>query len=283
MITGRLNGLSIAANAGASVATYKLDIGSETLHLNPLLGQGLRFSWQPQYQCRNCEVEVPQVMRGGYCKRCFFALARCDSCFVSPARCHFALGSCREPDWGERVCMQGHFVYLANSSGIKVGLTQKGRQQQRWLAQGATQGLVIAVADTRRDAGMLEAAIAKIISDRTQWRRLVAMPPQQVQLQSLRARVQQQVQLPARCRWLTDEFEQQFTYPVATYSPPVQYLINEKTPSLADNLCGIKGQYLLLTGGAFNVSRHVGSTMAVEVTPPLPTQAGTNHGQLSLL
>ena len=185
MITGRLNGLSIAANAGASVATYKLDIGSETLHLNPLLGQGLRFSWQPQYQCRNCEVEVPQVMRGGYCKRCFFALARCDSCFVSPARCHFALGSCREPDWGERVCMQGHFVYLANSSGIKVGLTQKGRQQQRWLAQGATQGLVIAVADTRRDAGMLEAAIAKIISDRTQWRRLVAMPPQQVQLQSL--------------------------------------------------------------------------------------------------
>ena len=85
---------------------------------------------------------------------CFFALARCDTCFVNPQRCHFALGTCREPDWGMQTCMQPHVVYLANSGGLKVGLTQDQKQQQRWLSQGATQGLVIARATSRRAAGI---------------------------------------------------------------------------------------------------------------------------------
>lgn len=281
-IVGRLNGLQITPPVGSGEARYELAIGSELLHLNDLLGQGLQFRLCPDPVCGHCDARVTQLMGGGYCRNCFFALARCDTCFVSPARCHFAAGSCREPDWGERVCMQPHLVYLANSSGLKVGLTQQGRQQQRWLSQGATQGLVIALADTRRDAGVLEALIAQSISDRTQWRRLVSQPPVNIQLQSTREQLQARLDLPQGCRWLADESELQLAYPVAAYAPPVQCLLGEKTPVLEDNLCGIKGQYLLLQNGVFNVAKHAGLTVAVDAMPPFTLATSTKRGQLPL-
>ena len=89
-----------------------------------------------------------------------------------------------------QTCMQPHVVYLANSGGLKVGLTQDQKQQQRWLSQGATQGLVIARATSRRAAGILEATIAQQISDRTQWRKMVALAPVPVDLQAVRQRLQ---------------------------------------------------------------------------------------------
>ena len=281
MIAGRLNGLFITAQSEGA-ASYELSVGAQRLHLNPLLGEGLRLTLRPQTFCGHCNAAVDELMRGGYCRTCFFALARCDRCFVSPSRCHYVLGTCREPEWGEQVCMQPHLVYLANSSGIKVGLTQQGRQQQRWLAQGATQGLVIARANTRRDAGVLEAMIAQTISDRTPWRKLVSQPPVAVNLHSVFEKLQRQLVLPEDCQWAEGEAEHELTYPVVAYAPPMQQSLNEKTPELADNLCGLKGQYLLLQTGAFNVSRHVGITLAVEVTPRYSSTRSGNDGQIPL-
>lgn len=282
VIAGRLNGLNITASQSGGEASYGLSIGAQQVHLNPLLGQGLRLTLRPQTLCGQCNEAVDELMRGGYCRTCFFALARCDSCFVSPSRCHHALGTCREPKWGGQVCLQPHLVYLANSSGIKVGLTQLGRQQQRWLAQGATQGLVIAQTNTRRDAGILEAMIAQTISDRTPWRKLVSVPPVTLKLRSLFEQLQRQLVLPEDCQWTVDEAEHQLNYPVLAYSPSVQHLVNEKTPTLADNLCGIKGQYLLMQTGAFNVARHVGLTLNVEVSPPHSNTRSRGDGQLAL-
>ena len=47
-----------------------------------------------------------------------------DLCIVKPQLCHYHKGICREPQWGEQNCMQPHIVYLANSSGVKVGITK---------------------------------------------------------------------------------------------------------------------------------------------------------------
>ena len=44
---------------------------------------------------------------------------------------------CRDPKWGEENCMIDHTVYLANSSGIKIGITRKYQQIHRWMDQGS--------------------------------------------------------------------------------------------------------------------------------------------------
>jgi hypothetical protein len=62
---------------------------------------------------------------------------------MSPEKCHFDAGTCREPEWGEANCMVDHFVYLANSSSVKVGITRGTQLPTRWLDQGASQALPI--------------------------------------------------------------------------------------------------------------------------------------------
>src|SRR5690554_8184312 len=90
---------------------------------------------------------------------------------MNPEKCHFHLGTCREPDWAERVCFSDHIVYLANSSGLKVGITRATQMPTRWLDQGATQALPIARVASRRLSGLLEDIFRAQMSDRTNWRR----------------------------------------------------------------------------------------------------------------
>jgi hypothetical protein len=52
--------------------------------------------------------------------------------------------------------MQPHYVYLANSSGLKVGLTRASQIPTRWLDQGAAQALLCVRVPTRRQAGLVE-------------------------------------------------------------------------------------------------------------------------------
>ena len=177
---GELAGLAIEVVAAGEPARYRLDLkDGPTIELNGQIGRGLQISFTGLVHCRYCGAESRKSFAGGYCYDCFSTLARCDLCVVSPDRCHYDAGTCREPDWGESFCMQPHRVYLANSSGIKVGITRKGRELGRWLDQGAIQGLVILEAATRRDAGLAEVAIAAVLTDRTDWRRMLRadVPP----------------------------------------------------------------------------------------------------------
>ncbi len=118
----------------------------------------------------HCGASTRKSYGDGYCYPCFKTLARCDLCVVSPDRCHYAAGTCREPAWGEAFCMQPHVVYLANSAGAKVGITKPENLPGRWLDQGATQAVVIMRTHSRHQAGCVEAALARHVSDRTDWR-----------------------------------------------------------------------------------------------------------------
>ena len=88
---------------------------------------------------------------------------------MSPERCHFHHGTCRDPAWGEKYCFTDHFVYLANSSGVKVGITRGTQLPTRWIDQGATQGLPIFRVQTRYQAGLIEDCIREFVADKTSW------------------------------------------------------------------------------------------------------------------
>ena len=69
--------------------------------------------------------------------------------------------------------MQPHIVYLANSSGIKVGITRRTQIPTRWIDQGAVQALPILQVEERFHAGLIEIVLKEHVSDRTNWQRML--------------------------------------------------------------------------------------------------------------
>ena len=133
-LEGELRGLqlSVSSTDRQVSATLSLHAGDELLHhpLDSELGRQLTLEFSGTVSCVNCGRNSKRSFGSGYCYPCFRKLARCDLCMVSPDRCHHHLGTCREPQWGDEFCMQPHLVYLANTSGLKVGLTREGRRNR---------------------------------------------------------------------------------------------------------------------------------------------------------
>lgn len=120
-VTGSLRKMRSAL---AETVAYALPVGDCDVPLNALLGRRITLQYLGQIHCVHCGRRTNKSFSQGYCYPCFQKLAACDSCIVSPEKCHYAAGTCREPAWGEQHCLQPHVVYLANSSGLKVGITR---------------------------------------------------------------------------------------------------------------------------------------------------------------
>jgi len=257
---------------------------TERLPLNDALGTGLRIEFLGRISCVHCGGDTRRSYGGGYCYTCFTTLARCDLCVVSPDRCHYHLGTCREPEWADGFCMQPHIVYLANTSGIKVGITRLGRETGRWLDQGAVQALPILAAPTRRLAGLAEVRLALSTADRTDWQRLVRGEPEPADLAREAARLRREVSdggpnaLPSGLEWLDGERSRQFAYPVRAYPEQIVQLSaggrGAGEGEIRGRLLGVKGQYLLLSNGVFNVRRHAGYHVRVELADAFAAEAG---------
>jgi hypothetical protein len=108
---------------------YELPLTDRLIPLNPLIGKPIKFAYTGRIFCVHCGRQTKKSFSQGYCYPCFTKLAQCDMCIVKPETCHFEAGTCREPAWAAEFCFQPHIVYLANSSGIKVGITR----QSPWL------------------------------------------------------------------------------------------------------------------------------------------------------
>lgn len=246
---------------------YALPLDAENVPLNDLLGEELQFAFDGEIFCVGCGRNTSKSFSQGYCYPCFRSLAACDICIVRPERCHYADGTCREPVWGEQHCMQPHIVYLAVSSGLKVGITREGQVPTRWIDQGAAQALPILATASRHLAGLVEVAIAEHVSDKTSWQRMLKGDPEHLDLCSERDRLLSLVAEPLErlnrqssggIRGLPDAEVITIHYPVRRYPDKVKALNLDKTPVVRGELCGIKGQYLMLDSGVLNVRKYTG-------------------------
>lgn len=264
-LAGALEKMDISANEGAD-ALYKLVLGEENLCLNKLLEKTVQLEYQGQINCRHCQRLTKTSFSQGYCYPCFKRLAQCDSCMMSPEKCHFHLGTCREPEWGERVCFADHIVYLANSSGLKVGITRATQMPTRWLDQGATQALPIARVSSRRLSGLLEDIFRTQMSDRTNWRAMLRGEAEPLNLEAERDTLFEnfatQIQAlkqefgDAAIELLHTETTNEFSYPVLEYPTKVVSHNLEKTPIVSGTLLGLKGQYIILDTGVMNLRKY---------------------------
>ncbi len=253
---------------------YTLPIGEEQIPLNSLLGKTVCLTFTGDIHCVVCGRKTKKSFNQGYCYPCFRDLAQCDLCIVKPELCHYDQGTCREPEWGEAHCMQPHIVYVANSSGLKVGITRGSQIPTRWMDQGAVQALPVFRVQSRYQAGLLEVMFKKHISDRTDWRRMLKGDPEPADLSAKSAELrsicsdeldkQRAVAGEAGISLLEEEAVRSFTYPVLEYPTKVKALNFDKTQEIAGTLLGIKGQYLIFDTGVLNVRKFGGYWLQFE-------------------
>ncbi len=252
---------------------YSLRLGEQDLDLNGLLGQGIRLEYLGAIHCSHCGRKTKKSFSQGYCYPCFSKLAQCDTCIMSPERCHYAAGTCREPAWGEQFCMTEHVVYLANSSGAKVGITRASQVPTRWIDQGATQALPIMRVATRQQSGLVEDVLRSQVTDRTNWRAMLKGEAAPLDLAQLAGEIFQACQdgitaLQERfglqaIQPLSDRALVQIAYPVLAYPAKVASFDLEKTPVVEGTLQGIKGQYLIFDTGVINIRKFTAYQLAV--------------------
>ncbi len=247
---------------------YELPLGEQLIALNPLLGKPIKLTYTGKIFCIHCNRSIKKSFNQGYCYPCFTSLAQCDMCIMKPETCHFAAGTCREPAWGEEFCFQPHVVYLANSSGIKVGITRQTQIPTRWIDQGAVQALPIFKVPSRYVSGLVEIAFAKHVSDKTSWQQMLKNKSGPIDLAAKRD------ELVAVCAVELDEISQRFGpqalefladepvvdihFPVDSYPVKVKSFNLDKDAEISGVLHGIKGQYLLLDSGVINIRKFAG-------------------------
>ena len=257
----------------AQPVQYSLPLGEQDLDLNALLGQGVRLEYLGAIHCSHCGRKTKKSFSQGYCYPCFSKLAQCDTCIMSPERCHYAAGTCREPAWGEQFCMTEHVVYLANSSGAKVGITRATQVPTRWIDQGATQALPIMRVATRQQSGLVEDVLRSQVTDRTNWRAMLKGEAAALNLAQLAGEIfeachagittlQERFGLQA-IQPLSDLAVVDIAYPVLAYPAKVASFDLEKTPVVEGTLQGIKGQYLIFDTGVINIRKFTAYQLAV--------------------
>jgi len=256
--------------------SYAMVLGEESVALNSLLGKTLSLEFLGQINCVHCGRNSNKSFNQGYCYPCFQKLAQCDSCIISPEKCHYDSGTCREPVWGDEFCMQDHIVYLANSSGLKVGITRASQIPTRWIDQGAVQALPIIRVRTRQQSGFAEIIFKQHVTDRTNWRNMLKGDVEEINMEEERDR------LLGLCEKELIELEHQFgihaisilngvepvsiTFPVQQFSEKISSLNLDKDPFVEGTLMGIKGQYLILDTGVINLRKYSGYQIALGYT-----------------
>jgi hypothetical protein len=243
---------------------YFLPLDTLEVPLNEYIGRDIALRFTGKIHCSSCGRSIRKTYSDGHCFPCTRTLASCDFCILKPELCHYHKGTCREPAWGERNCMTDHIVYLANSCGLKVGITKVLNVPTRWIDQGAHEALPIMRVDTRLTSGMMEIMFKEHVSDRTNWRKMLMNEREEIDLparrdelftlcaesiEDFRARHPESVEL------LRDEDVVRISYPARAYPTKVKSFNFQKTPDVEGKLMAIKGQYLILSTGVINIRK----------------------------
>lgn len=243
---------------------YQLPIGEQSIALNPLIGKHLSLTHSGNINCQECGRKTKKSYSQGFCYPCMTKLAKCDMCIMKPETCHFEQGTCREPQWGEANCFVPHYVYLANTTAIKVGITRHTQLPTRWIDQGANQALPIFKVSTRLLSGLVEVALAEFISDKTNWRNMLKGKAESIDLKTKAAELIPEIEqrlADIKLKYGEDAVERldeeviEIDFPVLEYPSKISSFNFDKTPTVAGTLMGIKGQYLYFDTGVINLRK----------------------------
>ena len=264
-ISGNLKKLKSILN---TTIDYFLDFLNEEVWLNEWVGKFISFNYTGLICCIQCGRETNKSFQQGFCFPCLRRLQECNLCIIHPERCLVEMGNCPADDWAHAHCHKNHIVYLAVSSGLKIGITGEIQSSTRWIDQGAIQAVPIFCAANRYQAGQIEVALKVFIADRTDWRRMLRNKTDKIDLITARnvllkeaenslSSIMAQFRL-GDIREIKTDIVTQLHYPVLEYPSRIKALFFEQTSLIMGRLLGIKGQYLILDTGVINIRKYSG-------------------------
>ena len=103
---------------------YSMNTGSEEINMNLLLGKKLSIHYLHKINCIKCGRLTKTSFAQGYCYPCFISAPETEDCVLRPELCKAHEGLARDMDYAAGHCLIDHFVYLAISGGLKVGVTR---------------------------------------------------------------------------------------------------------------------------------------------------------------
>ncbi|WP_410006253.1 DUF2797 domain-containing protein [Aequorivita nionensis] len=244
---------------------YYLVFENDFLNMNQLLDKKVSINFL-HYQCLNCGLQK-KIYRQGFCYDCFYEIPQAADWIMNPelSKAHLGIED-RDLAYEEKVQIQPHVVYLANSSSVKVGVTRKSQIPTRWIDQGAHEAIEIVEVPNRYLAGITEVALKDHVSDKTNWRTMLKNDIQDEDLVEWRNKLKQFIPTEAAEYYLENNAETNLQFPVLKYPQKPKSLNLEKTPFYEGILKGIKGQYLIFDDDTvFNIRGNEGYVVSIVV------------------
>ena len=268
ILTMRYNGTLLKMETKFAIPVeYELPIGDELVYMNHLIGKYIAFKWLKEIYCVVCGRKINKSFAQGFCYPCFLNAPETSECIFRPELCQAQDGIARDMEWAENHCLQDHIVYLAISSGIKVGVTRSGQIPTRWIDQGAWQAIKLAKTPNRYTAGLIEVILKEHMSDRTHWQRM--LKNQLIEGVDLAVTKKEVIaHLPSELQnYISEENDiTEINYPVNEYPEKVKSLSFDKLEEITGRLWGVKGQYLIFDDGTvINMRKHTGYMVELEV------------------
>ena len=244
--------------------SYMLDLGDDLLMMNGLIGRKFELQFKGQIECF-CGKLVDRVYRQNFCYECFFNKPEAGEAILRPELSKAHLGEeDRDLEWEKAYQLQPHIVYLANSGGLKVGVTREEQIPTRWIDQGAAEAIILAETPNRYLAGCIEVALKEHLSDKTHVKRMLLTEEEAIDLKKEKDRVAALVPKDLSQYVSKRDERTDLRFPLPEHFLHKKSLSLEKEPEFEATLMGIRGQYWMLDQGrAFNVRSHEGRLVAI--------------------
>ncbi len=246
---------------------YWLRVGDEEVALNDLVGKGIRLTYMDKIICLDCGATTKKSFAQGFCYKCFVSSPLTEECVLRPELCRAHEGVARDMKYAEGHCLIDHHVYLAVSSGVKVGVTRHTQIPTRWIDQGASYAIKLATVPNRHMAGLIEVALKEHMSDKTNWQRMLKnLVLEGVDLVEEKERAYELIPMELQEFFSDDDDITAIEYPVERYPEKVKSVSFDKQKVVEGRLVGIKGQYLIFEDNSvINIRKHGGYVVEVEV------------------
>lgn len=244
---------------------YYLNLKNDLINMNQLFGKNIYIK-HIGYQCVNCGNDE-KIYRMGFCKKCFFESPYASDTIIRPelSTAHLGIAE-RDLDVEKEIQLVPHIVYLAYTGDVKVGVTRESQIPTRWIDQGATFALPIAVTENRYEAGMIELELKKHIADKTNPKKMLQDDYEDtLDLIDFRNKIAEYFPNDFKKFAVTEDNVVRLDFP---YEKPekINVFTLDKKPEFNGVLKGIKGQYLYFEGGDFiNVRGHEGYVVELVV------------------
>ena len=251
----------------AEPVKYFLPMGDMEVSMNELIGAKISLKYTGQINCISCGKKTKTSFGQGFCYNCLQTSPEASETIMRPELSKAHLGIARDMDWAREHDLIDHFVYLAVSGELKVGVTRHHQVPTRWIDQGASHAIILAKTPNRHISGVIEVFLKNFFSDKTNWKSM--LQNKDVQEYDLPEEKMNAYQLlPAELKqYLHDDNHiWEFHYPVSVFPDKIASVTFDKDPVISGVLNGIKGQYLIFADGkVLNLRKHSGYFLEVSL------------------